>query len=245
MGILSGRPLSDSLFITMDGIRSGGPSGKRGHRLVDKHRPDNLSPFNSYYSSWFDEVRQGVSYGSRKVCFKEVYFQPFPGLAWVWGDWTKPSTCSMKASGGVHVPSPLFQSLNWQIRAAWRQSIGELPGPPASSDSVHIVVMSRGKSPPKQEGNIRVVANMAELVTAIKGIGASLGKVVTVTVQDFAVLSFEDQVRLAHSANIFVGMHGGKDLRYDGCKYNSYSNIFYYIHCSCIASHLQCCHWRP
>jgi hypothetical protein len=210
MGILAGRMLNESLFITMDGIRSGGPSGKQGHRLVDKHRPDNLSPFNGYYSSWFNEVRQGVSYGTQKVCFKEIYFQPFPGLAWVWGDWTRPASCSLKTAAGVPVPSPLFQSFNWHVRVAWAERFGALPTPPAEPGTVHIVVMLRGETPQKQGGNIRVIANMAELVRALRGIGATTGLAVTVTEQDFGVLSFEEQVRLAHSASVFVGMHGGE-----------------------------------
>lgn len=263
MSLLSGRALNESLFITMDGIRSGGPSGKQNHRLVNKSQADALSPFNNYYRSWFQEVRRGISYGQKRVCFAEIYFQPFPGLAWIWSDWTRPNLCSLKTltvavseTGLAHdaasrdkpmtipasvpsapnpIPSPLFQSLSWQIRSAWTRSIGSLPFPPTAPGALHVVILVRKQIPWQQQqgGNIRVVANMGEVVHAVKEAGRilekslsslafqiqtshTIGKAatspgsgsVTVTVQDFSLLSFEEQVRLAHSASVFIGMHG-------------------------------------
>ena len=38
--------------------------------------PDRPSPFNDYYASWFQEIKKGVGYGRKRVCFKEIYFQP-------------------------------------------------------------------------------------------------------------------------------------------------------------------------
>jgi hypothetical protein len=92
------------------------------HRIMVEGKPDLASPFTPYYTSWF-----GTSIGvatdpvlkkSPKVCYSEIYFQPFPGmhpfclsgivfmcdscmipflgLAWVWTDWDQPSKCSTK-----------------------------------------------------------------------------------------------------------------------------------------------------
>ena len=197
MGVLSGRPLSDALFINMDGIRSGGPAGGGAHRLMEQQEPDKLTPFRQYYDSWFQEIRQGISYNQQRVCFKEIYFQPFPGLVWIWNDWSNINACSMKMyvresdKRMVPVPSPLFQSFNYYLRSHWESKFKyTLPLPPAVGEShrdgvnydkipstsvlkdqsIHIVIIDRGLTH-KQGGNIRVIRNMAELVHAIQCIG--------------------------------------------------------------------------
>ena len=116
MGILSGRDFKDALFINMDGIRIGGPGGSSKHRLMEANDPDRLTPFLPYYSSWFHEIKRGIEYKNQKVCFKEIYFQPAPGVSWIWDGWSEVKPCAVKTYKDKNIrhtiPSPLFQSFN-------------------------------------------------------------------------------------------------------------------------------------
>lgn len=209
MGILAGRAFNDSLLIHMDGIRRSGPAGGL-HRLMHVATPDSPSTFNDYYLSWFGELKKGIDYRKKKVCFKEIYFQPMPGLSWVWDGWAEVKPCAAKtyAVGGVErpVPSPLFQSFNLHLRRAWENKFGSL-APPAK-DSFHILLISRRASS-KKGGAGRVVANNDQLATALQALDLSAkGLTVRVSVVDFATMAFSEQMRLVHTAHLLIGMHG-------------------------------------
>lgn len=79
MVVLSNHSPKDSILINMDGIRKGGPAGGPHHRIMDHDNPDNHGPYAGYYQSWFKELKRGVDYGNKRVCFKEAYFQLLPG----------------------------------------------------------------------------------------------------------------------------------------------------------------------
>jgi hypothetical protein len=49
--------------------------------------PDLHGPYEKYYKSWFKKVEKGIDYTNKKVCFKEIYFPPVPGVPWFWNDW--------------------------------------------------------------------------------------------------------------------------------------------------------------
>ena len=66
----------------MDGVRSGGPAGGASHRLMVPGDPDVHGPFSAYYESWFGELKKGSDFDKKKVCFRELYFQYFPGFPW-------------------------------------------------------------------------------------------------------------------------------------------------------------------
>ena len=93
--------------------------------------------------------------------------------------------------------------------------IGPLSPPPAAlspESPLHILVLVRPKTG-KAGGNARVLSNIQELLDAIynmKNVAGSNGNIppLKVTVQDMGHLPFDKQVALAHSASIFIGMHG-------------------------------------
>ena len=120
MGVLSGKRFKDALFINMDGIRIGGPASGQKHRLMEQNDPDKLTPYKSYYSSWFNEIKRGIDYKAQSVCFKEIYFQPAPGVNWLWDRWNEVKPCVSKQyadpDNGLMrtIPSPLYQSFNYR-----------------------------------------------------------------------------------------------------------------------------------
>jgi hypothetical protein len=197
MLVLAGAESSESLLINMDGIRSGGPAGGPPHRIIKPQSPDDHGPFSAYFHSWFEEVKKGTEYGTRRVCFKEAYFQYFPGYPWFWGDWTTDNSCSFRG------PSPLYQSFSLHLRSRWiaKYGLDSLPSPP--TDVVHIVIELREINRQKRESFPRYIPNHEAMITAIREIPG-----VKVTVQSFSKIPFKEQVALSHSAGVFISMHG-------------------------------------
>ena len=117
-----------------------------------------------------------------------------------WGDWSLDNPCSFKG------PSPLYQSFSLHLREHWRAKFGEqsLPSPP--TDSVHVVIEVRELNQKKKniyQSASRVIANLDKLVAEIKSIPG-----VTLTVQSFSHIPFQQQVALSHSAGVLLTMHG-------------------------------------
>lgn len=85
-----------------------------------------------------------------------------------------------------------------------KQLVTTLPNPP--TDHVHIVIEVRKINAAKRGARTnsgRVIRNLPGLVAALQTLPN-----VKVTAQDFALLSFPEQIALAHSASILVSMHG-------------------------------------
>ena len=73
------------------------------------------------------------------------------------------------------------------------------------SETIHIVIEARSADHSKKMlSTARYVPNMKQLSNAIK---ANIPNV-KLTVQDFAKIPYAAQVSLAHSAGVFVAMHG-------------------------------------
>jgi hypothetical protein len=197
MLVLAGAVSRDALLVNMDGIRVGGPAGGAPHRIIKPSSPDHHGAFSEYYESWFQEVKKGVDYGTERVCFKELYFQYFPGYSWFWNDWTLDNSCSFRG------PSPLYQSFSLHLRSNWisKYGISSLPAPP--TDMVHIVIELREVNSHKPESFPRYIQNHQQVVEAIRSIPG-----VKVTVQSFPKIPFREQVALSHSAGVFISMHG-------------------------------------
>lgn len=187
----------DALLINMDGWRSGGPAGGGSHRIMVPGNPDVHGPYINYFKSWFQDVAKARDYGNKKVCFKQLYLPPMPGVPWFWNDWGQVNDCSTQAA------SPLYQSYNLFMRQHWANSYGLLPNPPI--DVVHVVIEVRAINPAKRNNHSssRHIRNLQQLVAALNSIPG-----VRVTAQDFAKIPFEEQVALSHSAGVFISMHG-------------------------------------
>lgn len=199
MLVMANRDSRDALLINIDGVRAGGPAGGPPHRLMIASDPDKHGPYHGYYDSWFAEVRKGVDYGKKRVCFSELYFPPSPGVPWFWNDWGALNECAAKAA------SPLYQSFNLFLRARWAEQYGPEALPAPDTDRVHVVVEVRAINQRKtnNHSSARHIKNLEQLVRALSAIPG-----VRVTAQDFAQLSFSEQVKLSHSAGVFVSMHG-------------------------------------
>ena len=202
MAVLAGRDTKKSILINIDGIRTGGPAGGPPHRLMEVSDPDRHGPYVGYYLSWFDEVKKGVEYQQQRVCFRELYFQPFPGVPWFWNDWGQVNDCSLQA------PSPLYQSFNQFLLRRWRDAYGpeSLPAMGQDSDPVHVIIEVRKVNSAKRNNHstARYIRNLQGLIAALEREVSNI----KVTAQNFAALSFAEQVKLSHSMGILVSMHG-------------------------------------
>lgn len=205
-GLLGGVRLAGAQLLNVDGFREDGPSGGPHHRLMVPSDVDAFGPYAAYYETWFPAASSGSlkrakDYGSRRVCFSELYLPPHPYLPWFWNTWYTPVQCAQ------HAPSPLYQSFNLFLRQQWAQRFGPaaLPLPDAGTECVHVVLEVRAVDPNKtnEHSRARRIANLQDLRHALAALPD-----VRVTAQDFAALPFPQQVALAHSAGVFVSMHG-------------------------------------
>ena len=200
MFTLANRSPKESLLINIDGVRAGGPAGGGAHRVMEPSKPDHHGPYSEYYyDRWFNQVKKGVEYENKKVCFKELYVFPLPGVPWFWNNWGIVDECSMVSQ------SPLYQSFNVFLRQNLMDHLGKdiLPLPP--TDKIHVVIEVRKINPRKGNSHAtsRYIKNLNELISVLTSIPN-----VKVTAQNFAELNFLQQIQLAHSASIFLSMHG-------------------------------------
>merc|ERR1711871_194337 len=74
------------------------------------------------------------------------------------------------------------------------------------ADTIHVIIEVRSinKQKKNNHSSARFIKNLRQLMDALEA--AVPG--VKVTAQDFAKLSFKDQVKLSHSMGIFMSMHG-------------------------------------
>ena len=79
-----------------------------------------FGPFESYYDSWFGELKKAINYNNKRVCFREFYLKPEPGIGLYWNIWgQKEVGCTVAGA------SPLHQGLNLYIRNQWLRKYGE------------------------------------------------------------------------------------------------------------------------
>lgn len=196
MLMLSGADPHTAVLLNMDGFRKSGPAGGIQHRLMVTDSPDEHGPFAAHYHALFAEMQKARDFGAQRVCYKELYLPPQPEVPWIWNDWRKVNECSLKGA------SQLYLSFNAFLRQQWAAMYGPLPNPP--TDKVHIVLQVRSVDPTKHYlSAARNVVNIDALIQTLRSIPNT-----AVTVQDFALLSFAEQVALAHSAGVLVSMHG-------------------------------------
>ena len=199
MSVLAGRNTKDSLLINFDGFRTGGPAGGPVHRLMVPSDVDCYGPYNSYYNSWFAEIKKAVYYRSTKVKFTELYIPSNPYFPWFWNEWRSESKCASLAA------SPLYQSFNLFLRSRWIREFGAESLPRPDLDAVHVVLELRpiDRNKTDEHSSARHIYNSEKLISELKRLSN-----VRITAQDFTALSFREQVALSHSAGVFVSMHG-------------------------------------
>jgi hypothetical protein len=202
---MAGVDSKQAVLLNIDGLRAGGPAGVGSHRIMVPGKPDEPGPYIGYFKSWFADIHKAVDFGTKKVCYKELYLPPMPGVPWFWNDWGQINDCSVQA------PSPLYQSYNLFMRGHWKAMYGaaSLPNPPA--DVVHVVIEVRAINPNKRNNHssARHIANLDALIEALQKIPG-----VKVTAQDFARISFEQQVLFSRALQLSTTR---RVLTYQGC----------------------------
>ena len=202
MIMISGKDPKQSNLLNFDGWRVGGPASGARHRLMLSNDPDQHGPFSKFYESWFANLTKAKDYGKKRACYSEIYVPYLPGMSWYWFGWGNAPIISC----GAQAPSPIFQSFNYFLRNRWKEKFGmDTLKPPTSADIITIVLEQRMYNPKKSgtHSSCRVIENINEIIQALKSFNN-----VKVVVQNFAEISVEQQFAIAHSASIFVSMHG-------------------------------------
>jgi hypothetical protein len=205
------------LFINIDGVRRGGPAGGH-HKIMNVSEPDFYGPFFDYYINWFDSVERPLTYKHNpRVCFKQVYFQPFPGVPFVWQDWSKINKCSVTG------PSPLIQSFSIDVRRHFEQRLysnskskvqhSELYNQLNSnvnlsnnvSPTINILFEHRTVRKNQMASVSRIIHNIEDIITNIRQNISRSHMNVNVHVVRFNEHSFMEQMSIMYKANILIG----------------------------------------
>ena len=108
----------------------------------------------------------------------------------------------------MQAPSPLYQSFNHFLLKRWRDAYGEksLTTNGADKDRVHVIIEVRAINTAKRNNHssARYIRNLHELIAALEKEVDNI----RVTAQNFATLSFPEQVKLSNSMGILISMHG-------------------------------------
>ncbi len=137
-----------------------------------------------------------MDYGSKKVCFRELHFQPSPSVSFFWNRWETLDACSQQA------PSPVYQMFRRFIMRRWGAVIHLAA--PARDVATVLIDRRRLDRSKKEESNLaRFIRNMPQLAAALRAVPG-----VEVIVQDFSLLSFPEQIALVHRSSVLLSMHG-------------------------------------
>ena len=202
MIMISGRNSKQSNLLNFDGWRQDGPASGAKHRLMLSNDPDQHGPFSKFYESWFANLTKAKDYGKKRVCYSEIFVPYSPGMSWYWYGWGNVPTVDCAAQA----PSPIFQSFNYFLRNRWKEYFGMNSLIPPLASNIITIVLERRLHNPKKSGthaSCRVIENINEVIQALKSFNN-----VKVIVQNFAEISVEQQIAIAHSASVFVSMHG-------------------------------------
>ena len=199
-----GASVSQVTLLSLDAVRE-------GHNYQDE-----LFQFGMHYAKSFARVLRASDFlaampgggEAPKVCFKRLVFLPRPYLLFTWDGWWQDLACPLLG------PSAVFQRWNVQVR----QSYGLLQ--PAvleqTNKALHVLLVVREVGPDERDDahfNTRVFANLPEIQAALRELLAAFsrengGLPVRLTVQNLALLTFEEQVRLVSSVSLLIGTHG-------------------------------------
>jgi len=141
-----------------------------------------------------DFADQSVGPGST-VCFKRLIFQPIPLILFTWDGWWQEMKCSFVGA------SSMFQRWNLHIRLNYGLMSPQLM-PTNRQFQILLVVRRLGRDHSNMYTS-RIFANEQEIVGSLQSL-----QEVRVVVQDLAVLSFEEQIKLIASSSLLIGMHG-------------------------------------
>ena len=169
----------------------------------DEEMKNKASTFFVHYDRNFESVMLGETLrkGGMRLCVKELILPIFPPVPFLWEGRKFETKCSKG-------PSSLLQ--RWNVHIRWSQ--GLLPVGPSYKRTesgvifVNVLVidhsLSKGemnitRSRPTRMGNVRDIVNELERLDAIE-----------ITVADFSLISFEEQLLLIARSSVLLGMRG-------------------------------------
>lgn len=166
---------------------------------------DMVNQYFTTYQHNFQTILRGADFGRSTLCLKKVLFQPLPSRGFVWDNWHNDLPCSFAG------PSSLYQRWNLQVR----RSFGLLRAEQQArfdTGPMKVVLIVRNEST-NDWGSYRtsrLFLNLPEIKAAIEQLRISLPSKYQFTLieQNFAELSFEQQMQLMSDTHILVGMHG-------------------------------------
>jgi hypothetical protein len=166
---------------------------------------DTVNQYFTTYAKNFRTILRGADFGTGTLCLRRVLTQPLPIRGFVWDNWHNDLPCSFVG------PSSLYQRWNLHVRhsfgllsAAVRETFA------AQTLKVVLIVRTESKNDWGSYRTSRLFLNQQEIITAFEQLRGTLTGMqqFELVVQDFALLSFEQQMRLMSETNILVGMHG-------------------------------------
>jgi hypothetical protein len=130
--------------------------------IIDK--PDTHGPFEDIFSSWFHEIKKGIDYEKKTVCYKTIYFQYEPGFPWIWNDWARDNECSMIGPSTLYQNFALFSTNNLKTKFKIFNST-------ANNDMVNILLILRANNVNKGiTSSSRYIINERELINSLSEI---------------------------------------------------------------------------
>jgi hypothetical protein len=185
---------------------------------------DKLSEYFNYYSKSFRRILKAVDFGtSSKVCFKNLIMQPKPEIQFTRDGWKQDLRCPQIG------PSTIYQRWNIEMR----DNSGLLNTKALQTNEIFTILLiskaskigsrvngkndgggeksnlfSIDKSPSGQGiSNVDGLQTiLSELVDSISMKNTDI--FIEIIIQDFDLLSFEEQVLLIAKSSLVIGLHG-------------------------------------
>jgi hypothetical protein len=133
-----------------------------------------------------------------KVCFKRLVFQSIPLILFTWDGWWQEMKCTFVG------PSSIFQRWNFQVRHNYGLLLSNSSTPHPTDEMFQVLLIIRKAD--RGSGSMyrsRVFQNEQALIDSLSTIPG-----IVFTAQDFATLTFEDQVKLISRSSVLIGIHG-------------------------------------
>lgn len=165
---------------------------------------------NQYYTPYkknFHSILRGQDYAQSgsTLCLQRVLIQPLPARGFVWDNWHKDLPCSFVG------PSSLYQRWNIHLRNSFGLIDSLRTAGAQERIKIVLIVRTESKNDWGSYRTSRLFLNQPEIEKSLRELQASLKSsslAFELTIQNFALLSFDEQLKLLSETSILIGMHG-------------------------------------
>lgn len=164
---------------------------------------------NQYFTTYvrnFATILRGTDYGpTGTLCLRRVLTQPLPARGFVWENWHKDLPCTFVG------PSSLYQRWNLHVRSSFglltKAAHDQFMRKPLK---VVLIMRTESKNDWGSYRTSRLIENEDDVLDALWSLQETLTgeQAIELVVQDFSLLTFEEQMRLMSETSVLVGMHG-------------------------------------